>query len=264
MTGRRPISKRLRYEILRRDNHQCRYCGATAPDTPLTVDHVLPVALGGTNDATNLVAACRDCNSGKTSSAPDAPLVDQVSEDATRWNLAMQVVLDRRAADRATRRKDHQAFLTSWQRWTYGSDNKHFELEADWRTTIDRFIASGLDHDDLDEMVDVAMESKSRSPWRYFCGCCWRLIEQIQRDVSAEINREDAGPESEIIATAWTVLDYYNELHRIEADIGQSLPTTVCNHSDAGECRDPVCVLQHAAAIDVLIAKARQEGEHRG
>lgn len=34
---RKPISKRLRYEILRRDDHQCRYCGATAPHTPLTV-----------------------------------------------------------------------------------------------------------------------------------------------------------------------------------------------------------------------------------
>ncbi|AWN05089.1 HNH endonuclease [Gordonia phage Easley] len=38
------VSKRLRYEILRRDNHTCRYCGATAPDVPLTVDHVVPVS----------------------------------------------------------------------------------------------------------------------------------------------------------------------------------------------------------------------------
>ena len=28
------VSKRLRYEILRRDNHTCRYCGASAPDAP--------------------------------------------------------------------------------------------------------------------------------------------------------------------------------------------------------------------------------------
>lgn len=34
------VSKRLRYEILRRGNHTCRYCGASAPDVPLRVDHV--------------------------------------------------------------------------------------------------------------------------------------------------------------------------------------------------------------------------------
>ncbi|WP_075737496.1 HNH endonuclease [Streptomyces acidiscabies] len=61
------VSKRLRYEILRRDNHTCRYCGASAPDVPLRVDHVTPVALGGTDTPDNLVAACEPCNSGKSS-----------------------------------------------------------------------------------------------------------------------------------------------------------------------------------------------------
>jgi 5-methylcytosine-specific restriction endonuclease McrA len=37
------VSKRTRYEVLRRDNHACRYCGGIAPDVILTVDHVTPV-----------------------------------------------------------------------------------------------------------------------------------------------------------------------------------------------------------------------------
>ncbi|MCX4232088.1 HNH endonuclease [Streptomyces ortus] len=61
------VSKRLRYEILRRDRYTCRYCGASAPEAPLRVDHVTPVALGGTDHPSNLVAACEPCNSGKTS-----------------------------------------------------------------------------------------------------------------------------------------------------------------------------------------------------
>lgn len=44
------VSTRLRYEILRRDNHQCRYCGGTAPDVKLTIDHVIPETLGGNDD----------------------------------------------------------------------------------------------------------------------------------------------------------------------------------------------------------------------
>lgn len=79
------VSKRLRYEVLRRDNHACRYCGRSAPDVALTVDHVVPVALGGSDDPGNLVTACRDCNSGKSASSPDAPIVANVADDALRW-----------------------------------------------------------------------------------------------------------------------------------------------------------------------------------
>jgi 5-methylcytosine-specific restriction endonuclease McrA len=32
---------------------------------PLEVDHIVPLYKGGTNDDSNLVAACHDCNQGK-------------------------------------------------------------------------------------------------------------------------------------------------------------------------------------------------------
>jgi hypothetical protein len=85
------VSKRLRYEILRRDNHACRYCGATAPDVKLNVDHVIPQALGGSNAPTNLVASCVDCNAGKTSSMPNATPVADVDQVAFRKAAARRV-----------------------------------------------------------------------------------------------------------------------------------------------------------------------------
>ena len=97
------VSKRLRFEVLRRDNHACRYCGGSAPDVTLTVDHVVPVALGGSDDPSNLVAACRDCNSGKSSVPPDAVLVSDVSQDALRWARAMEQVTVIRQSERAER-----------------------------------------------------------------------------------------------------------------------------------------------------------------
>jgi hypothetical protein len=78
------VSKRLRYEILRRDNHACRYCGATAPGVKLNVDHVIPTSLGGSDKPDNLVTACADCNSGKTSSMPNAEPVTDVDQDTFR------------------------------------------------------------------------------------------------------------------------------------------------------------------------------------
>lgn len=60
------LQARLRYAILDRDGFRCHYCKKS--DVPLEVDHVIPKSLGGGDAPENLVAACRDCNIGKSSS----------------------------------------------------------------------------------------------------------------------------------------------------------------------------------------------------
>ena len=80
------ISKRTRYEVLRRDNFTCRYCGAFAPIVVLHVDHVVPRKLGGSDKPGNLVTACQDCNSGKSASPPPVGLVAEVEEMAREWS----------------------------------------------------------------------------------------------------------------------------------------------------------------------------------
>lgn len=62
----RYISKRTRFAVLDRDEYKCVYCGDSAPDVKLVVDHVIPVAKGGSSDLSNLVTACEPCNQGKT------------------------------------------------------------------------------------------------------------------------------------------------------------------------------------------------------
>lgn len=79
------VSKRLRYEVLRRDNYTCRYCGAFAPLAVLVVDHVTPRKHGGRDVRENLVTACQDCNSGKSAMLPEAWLVSEVEEAARKW-----------------------------------------------------------------------------------------------------------------------------------------------------------------------------------
>lgn len=67
------ISKRLRFEILKRDGFACRYCHRDK--VIITVDHVIPRVLGGTDDPSNLVASCDDCNAGKSSTLPGGATV---------------------------------------------------------------------------------------------------------------------------------------------------------------------------------------------
>lgn len=66
MAERKKISKKLRFEVFKRDKFTCQYCGRMAPDVVLEVDHIKPVSKGGTNDIMNLVTSCYECNRGKT------------------------------------------------------------------------------------------------------------------------------------------------------------------------------------------------------
>lgn len=62
---RKPLSKKIRYEVLKRDKFTCQYCGRKAPDVILHIDHIKPIAKGGKNDIMNLITSCKDCNLGK-------------------------------------------------------------------------------------------------------------------------------------------------------------------------------------------------------
>lgn len=72
--------------VIERDGPHCRYCGVTARwgwrrdakghlrpwiGPPLSLDHVVPVILGGDDSVDNLVVACEPCNRRKfTGPAP--------------------------------------------------------------------------------------------------------------------------------------------------------------------------------------------------
>lgn len=81
---RESLSKRLgrvARQIAERDGHACVYCGATATSsgTHLHLDHLTPRSKGGQDVATNLVLACRSCNSRRH----DMPLAHWASAAQT-------------------------------------------------------------------------------------------------------------------------------------------------------------------------------------
>ena len=62
----RSMNASLRWAVLERDAFTCRYCGRSAPQVVLHVDHVKPRSAGGEDSFENLVTACQDCNLGKS------------------------------------------------------------------------------------------------------------------------------------------------------------------------------------------------------
>lgn len=139
-----PVSKRVRFEVLRRDDHTCQYCGAKAPTVKLTVDHVTPVALGGSDKPNNLVAACADCNSGKTSIAPDAPFVEAVSEKAAAYALAMQDHMTRFRASLESLVDYEAEFEAEWEQWKSTATGEPVPLPPDYKASLYRWQRLGI------------------------------------------------------------------------------------------------------------------------
>jgi hypothetical protein len=188
------VSKRTRYEVLRRDNFTCRYCRSTEGE--LTVDHVTPVALGGTDDPSNLVAACKDCNAGKASTSPDATTVEDVSQSEMRWAGAIQAAAEARAAAARPLEAYLEAFDAKWANWTYGRDSLPIPRPNNWRTTGRQFYAAHLPIEELCEAVDFAAGNdrvRVDGTWRYMCGIAWTKIRQIQEAARLILDAEEVG-----------------------------------------------------------------------
>jgi hypothetical protein len=70
MTGtarRRSLSTRERLNLFLAAQGRCQRCGWTlAPGTRWDIDHVIPLALGGRDQADNMQILCSPCHGGKT------------------------------------------------------------------------------------------------------------------------------------------------------------------------------------------------------
>lgn len=64
--NRESLSKKIRFEVFKRDAFTCQYCGNSSPEVVLEVDHIKPVSKGGDNSLTNLITSCFKCNRGKS------------------------------------------------------------------------------------------------------------------------------------------------------------------------------------------------------
>jgi hypothetical protein len=194
------VSKRLRFEVLKRDNHTCRYCGRTPNEAKITIDHVTPVSLGGSDDPSNLVACCADCNSGKSSTPPASALVADVGQSTLRWADALKLAAERAAEaakeNRAARAEIIDRFECVWTAYwvedpraadtstKYRHPGRLYAPRpADWVRSVEQFLAAGLTMNDLVEAVTTAMRNSSLpidEVWRYFCGVSWSVLRERQ------------------------------------------------------------------------------------
>lgn len=58
-------------KLLKRDRHNCAYCGEHFPDKDLQVEHIMPESRSGGYTWMNLVISCKFCNAKKSARTPE-------------------------------------------------------------------------------------------------------------------------------------------------------------------------------------------------
>ena len=71
MTQRRTFNKQEKKSVYAKGNGHCAICGKKLSFRKLTIDHIIPLAKGGTNHFDNLQPVCCECNRFKSDLTPD-------------------------------------------------------------------------------------------------------------------------------------------------------------------------------------------------
>lgn len=173
---RKPLSRKLRFDVFKRDGFQCQYCGKSQPDVVLEVDHIHPVSAEGGNEADNLLTSCFECNRGKA-----AGLLTVIPQSVTEKSK----VIEQKIAEmkylselhRAQHEAEDMAIMKVVEVMELLRDDVFFSIEN--AESVRKFLQQ-LSVTQLTEAMTMACIKmagyKEEKVFRYFCGICWNTI----------------------------------------------------------------------------------------
>lgn len=188
------VSVRLRFEVFKRDDYTCRYCGRRSPEVVLEVDHIVPVSAGGSDDEMNLATSCWDCNRGKAA----VPLAE-VMTGSDPHDKAVE------ALERRRQLEEYNAVIAAeadrieddtWDLVRFWKEEQGFTDEDDL-TTIGRADANWLrqalkwcPREKIREFMRIALARRMTRNLRYVAGCArnWRYQHQADIDSKSHVD----------------------------------------------------------------------------
>lgn len=174
------ISKKIRFEVFKRDGFQCGYCGKTPPGVVLEVDHIDPKSKGGKDGLDNLITACFDCNRGKRD-IPLEKIPQQVCDNLeVLQEKELQIKEYRKFVKKIERRL--QADIAEINAvYTESYKNRVFTDQFN-NVSIRKFLSLLPKHEIIDSLRMAISKFSGRSLKdrnmiiSYFCGICWNKI----------------------------------------------------------------------------------------
>lgn len=171
---RKPLSKKMRFDVFKRDSFTCQYCGSTPPTVVLEVDHIHPVSKGGRNMIDNLITACFDCNRGKAAgllSSVPASMVERaelLKEKIAQVKAYEKILRQKRSAD--------EEIINSVEDVLKSHTGCGFTQS--FRQSVLRFL-DNLTPFELCDYMERACDKRpddADAAVKYFCGICWNII----------------------------------------------------------------------------------------
>ena len=170
---RKALSKKIRFDIFKRDYFTCQYCGDTPPKVVLQVDHINPVKLGGTNEQDNLITSCQPCNIGKgAGSLSNIPQSLKEKSDSTAEKEA-QI----KGYNKILKKKQNRLESEVWQVVHVIDEDKN-SISKKQFSTIKKFIESIGLYEVIDAMEIACTKNiyHEEDRFRYFCGVCYNKM----------------------------------------------------------------------------------------
>lgn len=177
MKKRKQLSKKIRFEVFKRDDFTCQYCGNVPPSVVLEVDHIIPVSKGGDNDINNIITSCFDCNRGKTNIELER-ITPALADNLKTLKLKEEQL------------KEYRKFVANVKRRKTRDINKIsaiFEDVFPERELTSKFkrISIGMFLDKLplhevEDSMEIAVDrvNDGEDVVKYFCGICWNKIKE--------------------------------------------------------------------------------------
>lgn len=170
------ITKKIRFEVFKRDGFKCAYCGKTPPQVTLEVDHIDPKSKGGKDDINNLLTSCFDCNRGKR----DIPLSKIPSKLSDNLEILKEQEYQLKEYRKFIKKiqtrinKDVEdinvIYKEAYPGWEFSNNFKEISLK--------RFLGL-LPKNEIEDALRLAIARKGKRRdfvTQYFCGICWHKI----------------------------------------------------------------------------------------
>jgi len=175
MRKREQISKKIRFEVFKRDGFICQYCGKTPPEVTLEIDHLKPVSKKGTDNINNLITACFDCNRGKRNIELDK-LPNTVNQNFEILKEQQDQLKEYQKLINKIEKKlniEIEQVNTEFKEWW---TNREL-TEKFKKTTVKMFIKKIGVTKTKDAMNQACSKmNTSNDSIKYFCGICWKII----------------------------------------------------------------------------------------
>ena len=172
---RKQLSKKIRFEVFKRDSFTCQYCGRKSPEVILQCDHIKPISKGGTNDILNLTTSCVDCNSGKSNrELSDSSVINKQREQL----------------EELQERKEQIELMFEWQKGLLDLDNNIIEnIASYWSDQTSGYWLKQRGINDIKKLLRKFTVNE--------------ILSAIRKSTEQYLRWEDDTPTHESVEIAW-------------------------------------------------------------